>query len=310
MSALYGQPAVQPGADSEALIDSFLDAAWLERGLGKRSLSAYRNDLWGFAKWLDAHAGGGTLLNASGAEIRSYLGAQRQLSTRTLARRLSALRQFYQYLLRDGRLSDDPCAGICTPKIGRPLPVTLSEAEVEALLNAPDLTQPRGLRDRTMLELIYATGLRVSELVLLQVKQVNLDAGVLQTTGKGKKQRLVPLGEEAVQWLERWLSQGRPAVVAGRGIDFLFPGGRGSGPLSRQSFWYTIRRYALQVGIAKPVSPHTMRHAFATHLLNHGADLRTVQMLLGHSDISTTQIYTHVARERLKQLHSRHHPRA
>jgi len=224
------------------------------------------------------------------------------------ARRLSSLRRFYQYSMRHARIAEDPCARVEAPRIGRSLPTTLSEAEVEALLEAPDIGVREGLRDRTMLELLYATGLRVSELVNLKLGQVNHQQGVVRVMGKGGKERLVPLGESALDWLECYLRETRSQLlVAGHG-DALFPGARG-GAISRQAFWYAIKRYAMIAGISKSISPHTLRHAFATHLLNHGADLRVVQLLLGHSDISTTQIYTHVAKQRLKQLHAEHHPR-
>ncbi|MGH9576427.1 MAG: site-specific tyrosine recombinase XerD, partial [Terriglobales bacterium] len=242
------------------------------------------------------------------SEVMSFLGATPNASARTLARRLSSLRQLYGYLVREGLIKEDPCATIEGPRVGRVLPRTLSEAEVELLLQGPNIESPAGLRDRSMLELLYATGLRVTELVRLERAQINLRQGVVRVTGKGGKDRLVPIGEEGVGWLQRYLDEGRGTLLKRALSDFLFVTARG-GPMTRQAFWYLIKRYARQAGIYKPLSPHTLRHAFATHLVNHGADLRVVQLLLGHSDITTTQIYTHVARARLKELHARHHPR-
>ena len=291
------------------LIDRFTDALWLERGLSRNSLSAYRSDLRKLVEWLQAERQTG-LLQAQRADLLFYLAglAQQGRKPRSTARLLSCLRQFYQYALREGWISGDPSALIDAPKIGRPLPKSLSEAEVEALLDAPALSDPEGLRDRTMLEVLYATGLRVSELVDLRPEQVSLTQGVIRVVGKGGKERLVPMGDEAQGWLEQFNRTARHDLLGERVCAHLFPTRRGQG-MTRQAFWYRIKKHALTAGIHKPISPHTLRHAFATHLLNHGADLRVVQLLLGHSDLSTTQIYTHVARERLQQLHATHHPR-
>ncbi len=294
---------------STAAIDAFLDSIWAEHGLSEHTLSAYRADLTALARWL-AEAGK-AVERADRADLLAYLSHRVAAGARprSTARLLSSLRRFYRHLVRDGRRMDDPTAQIDSPRLGRPLPDTLSEADVEALLAAPDVDADLGLRDRAMLELIYATGLRVSELVGLGVDQVNLRHGVVRTVGKGGKERLVPVGEEASAWVARYLEQSRPELLKGRGAcDDLFVTRRG-GRMTRQAFWHLIRRYAARAGIRKHLSPHTLRHAFATHLLNHGADLRVVQMLLGHSDLSTTQIYTHVARARLKELHGEHHPR-
>lgn len=278
----------------------------MERGLSANTLQAYRSDLEAFARWLAARRRG--LLEADAGEILAFLGSGATGSVRTLARRLSSLRRLYQHLVREGRISADPTAQVDAPRLGRSLPKAVTEQEVELLLTAPDVATPAGVRDRAMLELLYATGLRVSELVGLRLEQVNLRQGVVRVLGKGGKERLVPLGEAAVVWMDRYLREARPGMFRGRPDATVFPGTRGR-PLTRQAFWHLLRRHARRAGIAKPVSPHVIRHAFATHLLNHGADLRVVQMLLGHSDISTTQIYTHVARERLKRLHAQHHPR-
>lgn len=297
------------GAEQD-LIERFADALWMEQGLSANTLAAYQSDLRAFAGWLSKERGKG-LAQALRSDLLDYLTlrSRQGRKPRSSARLLSCLRQFYQYLLRQGAIQGDPSIRVEAPRLGRPLPKTLTEAEVEALLRAPDTDDPRGHRDRTMLELLYATGLRVSELVGLTPQQVSLVQGVLRVTGKGGKERLVPLGEEAVSWLQDYLQGPRLDLLGGRLCDFLFPTHR-SDCITRQAFWQLIKRYAMVAGISKPLSPHTFRHAFATHLLNHGADLRVVQMLLGHSDLSTTQIYTHVARERLKQLHARHHPRA
>ena len=295
----------QPPARSE-LVGAFVDAAWLEKGLATNTLDAYRTDMRRFSRWL---GGDDTaLLSARREDVLAYLADQSDAPERTVARRLSTLRRFYAYLMREGRIEYDPCVRVDGPRIGRHLPVTLSERDVEALLAAPDLSTAAGVRDRTMLEVLYACGLRVSELVGLRPGAVNLQQGVLRVIGKGSKERLVPFGEEAANWLERYISQARPELIGALRSDALFPGRKG-GPLTRQAFWLAIKRYAVTAGIVRSISPHTLRHAFATHLVNHGADLRVVQMLLGHSDISTTQIYTHVARERMQQLHARHHPR-
>jgi integrase/recombinase XerD len=289
-------------------IDRFTDALWMERGLGRHTLAAYRNDLSGLARWLLPR--GGTLLGAQRADLLDYLSTRviDGAKPRTTARLLSSLRRFYRYQVREGRLQDDPSVRIDSPRIGRPLPDTLSEQDVELLLQTPDSGDALGLRDRAMLELLYACGLRVSELVGLRAEQVNLTQGVVRLRGKGNKERLVPLGEEAMDWLQRYLDEARPELCAGQVVPELFVSRQARG-MTRQTFWHRLRRYAQQAGIRKHLSPHTLRHAFATHLLNHGADLRVVQMLLGHSDLSTTQIYTHVARERLKDLHAQHHPR-
>jgi len=298
-------------ADAAALqeIERFTDALWMEHGLSEHTLAAYRNDLAGLADWLRRKRSRG-LTAARREDLLTYL-SERVIGgsrPRTTARLLSSLRRYYRYLVREGRLRADPSVRIDTPRIGRPLPDSLSEREVESLLDAPDVEDTIGLRDRAMLELLYACGLRVSELVGLANEQVNLVQGVVRLTGKGNKERLVPLGEEAVDWLQRYLDSARPQLAGAVSTRQLFLTARGRG-MTRQAFWYRIRHHALQAGISKHLSPHTLRHAFATHLLNHGADLRVVQMLLGHSDLSTTQIYTHVARERLKDLHAQHHPR-
>jgi integrase/recombinase XerD len=289
-------------------VERFTDALWMERGLSDNTLAAYRNDLAGLAGWLLKN--GKTLCTAQRTDLLDYLSHRviEGARPRTTARLLSSMRRFYRYQVRENRVRDDPSVRIDTPRIGRPLPDTLTEQEVDALLDAPDTTDALGLRDRAMLELLYACGLRVSELVGLAADQVNLNQGVVRLTGKGNKERLVPLGEEAVDWLQRYLDEGRPQLVREQVAGFLFLSRLGRG-MTRQTFWHRLRRHALEAGISKHLSPHTLRHAFATHLLNHGADLRVVQMLLGHSDLSTTQIYTHVARERLKDLHAQHHPR-
>jgi integrase/recombinase XerD len=295
--------------DDRAVIEGFADRLWMERGLSQNTLSAYQSDLRAFAQWI-ARERGRDLAAAQRRDLLDYLAllAQQGRKPRSTARLLSCLRQFYQYLVRRGLIQEDPSALVDAPKLGRPLPKSLSELEVEALLGAPDTQDTRGHRDRTMLEVLYAGGLRVSELVMLTPNQVSLTQGVVRIMGKGGKERLVPLGEEACSWLRDYVSGPRAELLGGRISDYLFPTNR-SDCMTRQAFWLLIKRYALQAGVVKPLSPHTLRHAFATHLLNHGADLRVVQMLLGHSDLSTTQIYTHVARERLKQLHSSHHPR-
>jgi integrase/recombinase XerD len=300
---------VTADAEDRLKIERFGDALWLERGLSRNTLAAYRSDLGKLADWLHANRGYG-LLQVQRADLLNYLAglAQQGRKPRSAARLLSCMRQFYQFCLREGWLSADPSARIDAPRIGRPLPKSLTESEVDSLLKTPRLGDAEGLRDRTMLEVLYATGLRVSELVGLRPEQVSLTQGVIRVVGKGGKERLVPMGDEAQAWLERFNSEGRPALLGGRLCQHLFPTRRGHG-MTRQAFWYRIKKHALAAGIAKPISPHTLRHAFATHLLNHGADLRVVQLLLGHSDLSTTQIYTHVARERLQQLHATHHLR-
>jgi len=293
----------------QATIERFADALWLERGLSANTLQAYQTDLRHAARWLHAQRGS-HLLAAARADLLVYLGelAMAGMSARTSARRLSTLRQFYRLALREGWVEADPTAQIDAPRLGRPLPKSLSEAEVEALLAAPDTGSAEGLRDRAMLELLYATGLRVSELVGLGLEQISLNQGVVRVTGKGGKERLVPLGDEAAAWITRYLQSARPELLERAASEALFVTRRG-GAMTRQAFWYRIRKHAVTAGIHKHLSPHTLRHAFATHLVNHGADLRVVQLLLGHSDLSTTQIYTHVARERLQSLHATHHPR-
>ncbi|HEU4622922.1 MAG TPA: site-specific tyrosine recombinase XerD [Burkholderiaceae bacterium] len=291
-----------------ALIDEFIDALWLEDGLSKNTLAAYRTDLVQFDEWLRPR---GSELGAAGeVEVREYLASRHiQSKATSVNRRITVLRRFYRWAIRERKRVDDPCVNIESAKQPPRFPGTLSEAQVEALLAAPDVSTPLGLRDRTMLEVLYATGLRVSELVGLKTFDVGMNEGVVRVIGKGTKERLVPLGEVALEWITRWLREGRAEVLKSRAADALFPTARAE-PMTRQMFWHLIKRYALTAGITVPLSPHTLRHAFATHLLNHGADLRVVQLLLGHSDISTTQIYTHVARERLKTLHAMHHPRA
>ncbi len=292
--------------ESAEMVSRFLDMLWMERGLSENTLSAYRSDLLAYARWLNHK--GVRLVEAQDADLRDYLGSFKQPAARTLARRLSSLRRFYIYFVREGLMQHDPSARVESPRIGRPLPKSLTESEVETLLNAPDINTSLGLRDRAMLEVLYATGLRVSELTGLTLTQINLRQGLVRVIGKGNKERLVPLGAESLDWVQRYLNEGRPDLVKHKTPDALFPNRRGDA-MTRQAFWYLIKRHAQTAGISKSLSPHVLRHAFATHLLNHGADLRVVQMLLGHSDISTTQIYTHVARERLKSLHAQHHPR-
>ena len=295
--------------NSSGLIDEFCDALWLEDGLARNTLDGYRRDLTQFGNWLRKERGRDPLA-ASHADLLGFLAYQvrRRAKASTTSRELSSLKRFYRYLLRQGRITADPTLNIDAPKLPRTLPKSLTEEDVEKLLAAPRIGEPLGLRDKTMLETLYASGLRVSELVTLKLPQVSQDMGVVRVMGKGSKERLVPLGEEALVWIRRYLKEARPALLAGKVGDDLFVTARG-GAMTRQAFWHLLKRYAAQAGFGKPVSPHTLRHAFATHLLNHGADLRVVQLLLGHADISTTQIYTHVARERLKQLHARHHPR-
>jgi integrase/recombinase XerD len=293
---------------AEVVIDRFLDAIWAERGLSKNTLSAYRADLMSLARWLAEREA--DLLDADRETLVQFIdwrveGGARPRST---ARQLSSFRRFYRYMVREGRLEDDPTARIEMPKIGRSLPKSLTEEEVEALLASPNVADPLGCRDRTMLEVLYATGLRVTELINLRYGEVSLTQGVVRVSGKGDRERLIPLGEEAQTWLQRFIEGPRLEILLERQTEYLFPTRRGD-RMTRQAFWHIIKRYAKAAGVDKDLSPHTLRHAFATHLLNHGADLRVVQMLLGHSDLSTTQIYTHVARERLKDLHKDHHPR-
>lgn len=292
----------------DPLIDRFLDMLWLERGLSENTRLAYGSDLTLFNGWL--HAQGVALEHAGQDLIADHLAWRlaQGYKARSSARLLSGLRAFYRFLLAEGAISQDPTLRLQSPRMGQALPATLSEAQVEALLAAPDTREALGLRDRAMLEVLYACGLRVSELVGLTLEQLGLRQGVLRVLGKGGKERLVPLGEEALHWVQRYLKEARAGLLGGVASNVLFPGRHGA-TMTRQTFWHRIKRHAAQVGIDQSISPHTLRHAFATHLLNHGADLRTVQMLLGHSTLSTTQIYTHVARARLQALHARHHPR-
>ncbi|GGY72907.1 site-specific tyrosine recombinase XerD [Pseudoduganella plicata] len=296
-------------ADNLALIDAFCDSLWLEDGLSKNSLDAYRRDMRAFARWLDVTQAGASLLAVGRADIDAYFAARHDDTKPSSSnRRLSVLKRFYQQALRQNRIARDPCLKVSSAKQPTRFVHTLSEAQVEALLAAPDAREPRGVRDRTMLEVMYASGLRVSELVALKLTELGLNEGVLRITGKGSKTRLVPFGTQARTWLERYLGEARGVILNGQQDDALFVTARGAA-MTRQMFWVIVKKHATRAGITAPLSPHTLRHAFATHLLNHGADLRVVQLLLGHADISTTQIYTHVARERLKQLHAVHHPR-
>lgn len=306
MTAAQTSPALT--SDSQAIIDEFCDTLWLEDGLAKNSLEAYRRDMRLFALWLQSEQRK-NLYAVQADDLNAYFAAKHASTKATSAnRRLAVLKRFYQLALRQHKISVDPCLKMKSAKQPPRYPKTLTESQVEALLAAPDVESPLGLRDRTMLELMYASGLRVSELVLLKTIEVGMNEGVLRITGKGNKTRLVPFGEEARSWIERYLKQARPAILNGQGDDALFVTARG-GAMTRQMFWTLIKKHARTAAINAPLSPHTLRHAFATHLLNHGADLRVVQLLLGHADISTTQIYTHVARERLKKLHAEHHPR-
>jgi integrase/recombinase XerD len=295
-------------AASAALIDRFVDAIWVEDGLGALTLAAYRRDLTLFARWLQATAGR-ALADTRESDLLGYMAA-RHAGTRasTANRRLSVFKRFARWALREQLIAADPTLKLQAARAPLRVPKTLTEAQVEALLGAPDVDTPLGLRDRTMIELMYASGLRVSELVGLKTVYVGLDEGALRVTGKGSKERIVPFGAEAHAWIRRYLAEARAAILGGRASDALFVTARG-GPMTRQMFWKLIKAHALKAGIHAPLSPHTLRHAFATHLLNHGADLRAVQLLLGHADISTTTIYTHVARERLRALHAQHHPR-
>ncbi len=296
-------------ANHADLIDEFCDSLWLEDGLSKNSLDAYRRDMRQFAQWLDITRAGASLLGVTKADIDAYFAARHDDTKASSSnRRLSVLKRFYQLFLRKGRIAQDPCRKVSSARQPARFVHTLSEGQVEALLASPGDTEPLDIRDRTMLELMYASGLRVSELVSLKITEVGLNEGVLRITGKGSKTRLVPFGAQARQWIERYLRGARGIILNGQQDDALFVTARG-GAMTRQMFWVIVKKHATRAGITAPLSPHTLRHAFATHLLNHGADLRVVQLLLGHSDISTTQIYTHVARERLKQLHAVHHPR-
>ncbi|WP_020209066.1 site-specific tyrosine recombinase XerD [Gilvimarinus chinensis] len=295
-------------ADTQT-IHQYLDSLWLEKGLSANTRESYSRDLTAFASWLHADSGV-AIMAASQEQVMAFLAWRhsRHYSSRSTARLLSCLRGFYRYQIREGRLQIDPLAHIDNPKLPRALPKLLTEADVEGLLRAPDVTDSVGLRDKAMLELLYACGLRVTELVSLTMPMLNLRQGVVRVLGKGSKERLVPLGEEAVYWLERYMREARGALLGVLTSEVLFPSTRGT-QMTRQTFWHRIKHWAKLAGIEKPLSPHTLRHAFATHLLNHGADLRVVQLLLGHSDLSTTQIYTHVAQARMKSLHEVHHPR-
>lgn len=291
---------------NQDIIDQFIDAVWLESGLSPNTLSAYRSDL----KQLDQFLGSISILEVEQSHIQKFLSTLLIAGNKSSssARTLSTLRRFYRYCIRENRLQVDPCADVLSPKLGRPLPKAMSEQQVMDLLQAPNVEKPLGLRDRAMLELLYATGLRVSELVKITLLEVNLDVGVVRIVGKGNKERLVPLGEQAVDWIQQYMQRARNELLKDKNTDALFVTTRGSS-MTRQAFWYLIKKHALLAGINQDLSPHTLRHAFATHLINHGADLRSVQMLLGHSDLSTTQIYTHIARERLQSMHAQHHPR-
>jgi integrase/recombinase XerD len=294
-------------SDKEYIV-SFLDNIWVEYGLSDNTLAAYKTDLTSFSSWLLKQRK--SLLTIESSDISSYLADRlaQGVSARSSARFLSSLKRFYSYLIREAVITEDPTAIIDAPKLARSLPSTLSEADVEGLLNAPDTSTALGYRDRAMLELLYASGLRVTELVGLTLSEINFRQGLVRVTGKGNKERLVPVGEEALDWLQTFIDRWRLDILGDKKTDVVFPTNRGGG-MTRQAFWYIIKRYAAKADIHKDISPHTLRHAFATHLLNHGADLRVVQLLLGHSDLSTTQIYTHIAKERLKDIHERFHPR-
>ncbi len=293
---------------SEVIIDQFLDAIWMERGLSVNTLGAYRADLVSLRKWLAKRDT--SLIYATRSDLLAFIAwrTEEGAKPRSTARQLSSFRRFYRYLLREAQIQQDPTAKIEMPRIGRSLPQSLTEAEVEALLNAPNVKDPLGYRDRTMFEVLYATGLRVSELINLKQSEVNLNQGVARIVGKGGRERLIPLGQESQRWLRDFINGARSEILLERQTDYLFPTRRGD-RMTRQAFWHIIKRYSKLANIKSKMSPHTLRHAFATHLLNNGADLRVVQMLLGHSDLSTTQIYTHVARARMKELHGQHHPR-
>jgi len=299
-------PGLPPA--SRLLITRFADALWIEDGLAKLTLEAYKRDLTLYAHWL-ADTTGRALASTTEADLLGYISARHAASRATTAnRRLAVFKRFFRWALREHLVSEDATLRLSAARAPMRVPKTLSEAQVDALLSAPDVTEPLGLRDRAMLELMYASGLRVSELVNIATVRVGLHEGVLRVVGKGSKERLVPFGGQAQDWIDRYLAQARSAILAGQHSDALFVTARG-GPMTRQMFWTLVKRHALNAGVTAPLSPHTLRHAFATHLLNHGADLRAVQLLLGHADISTTTIYTHVARERLRQLHAKHHPR-
>ena len=293
----------------QPLIDQFLDSLWLEKGLSQNTLSAYRQDLQNFALWADKSGNQLSLIRRE--DVLHYLSDRMSqgVKARSTARALSCLRSFYRHMLREKQVTEDPTLRVENPKLGRPLPDSLTEGDVEKLLAAPDLSTAIGFRDRTMLEVLYACGLRVSELVGLKLTEINLRQGVVRIVGKGSKERLVPIGEEAISWLTAYLQETRDSLLKKNlNQDIVFPSNRGSA-MTRQAFWHRIKAHAQTADIQKKLSPHTMRHAFATHLLNHGADLRVVQLLLGHSDLSTTQIYTHIAQHRMKELHQQHHPR-
>jgi integrase/recombinase XerD len=301
-------PAQPLSVQEEGIIALYLDAIWMEKGLSQNSLDSYRTDLSLFAQWLQAQ--GKNLLGVDSSALQRYLAHRldKKLSSRSSARFLSCVRGFYRHQLREGVLQENPMALIESPKLPRSLPKSLTETDVEALLGAPDLEDPIGLRDRTMLEVLYACGLRVTELVTLTMPQINLRQNVIRVMGKGSKERLIPMGEEASSWLEKYFREARPFLLNNLPNEVVFPSTRAQ-LMTRQAFWHRIKHWAKVAGIEKPLSPHTLRHAFATHLLNHGADLRVVQLLLGHSDLSTTQIYTHIARTRMKAQHAAHHPR-
>jgi len=298
----------QPASADQTRIEHFLDALWLEKGLSDNTLSSYRRDLSLYACWLNER--GLLLIDAGRTDLMAYLNwrVRQRMKPSSTSRMLSCLRGFYRYFLREKIIAEDPTLQIESPKRGRPLPKTLTEAEVEALLAAPDISEPLDFRDRAMLEMLYAAGMRVTELVSLQLSQINLRQGVIRVIGKGDKERLVPLGDEARDWLLRYLKEVRPLLIDDPANEVVFPSRRGQ-QMTRQTFWHRIKRHGLVAGIDKLPSPHVLRHAFATHLLNHGADLRVVQLLLGHSDLSTTQIYTHIAQHRLQSMHRQHHPR-
>jgi integrase/recombinase XerD len=301
-------PGSKTVAHSEEIVDRFLDAIWMERGLSQNTLGAYRADLMTLGRGLAENEK--TIETADKADLLAFIAGRVEggAKPRSTARQLSSFRRFFRYIMREGMRETDPTADIEMPRIGRSLPKTLSEDEVESLLNAPNTDEPLGHRDRAMLELLYATGLRVSELINLKQSQVNFNQGVLRIIGKGDRERLIPLGDESQRWLKDFIDGPRMEILLERQTDYLFPTRRGD-RMTRQAFWHIIKRYAEKSGVRQKMSPHSLRHAFATHLLNRGADLRVVQLLLGHSDLSTTQIYTHVARERLKDLHGEHHPR-
>jgi integrase/recombinase XerD len=308
MDTVQVVPPVPLIAEQESVVSQYLDAIWMEKGLSQNSLESYRTDLTLFSQWLAAQSL--TLLQVDAHTFLSYLTLrhERKLSSRSTARFLSCARGFYRYHLREGNVSVNPLALVKSPKLPRSLPKSLTEMDVENLLAAPTLTDSLGLRDRTMFEVLYACGLRVTELVSLTMPQINLRQNVIRVMGKGSKERLIPMGEEAALWLERYFREARPLLLNNLPDLIVFPSSRAQ-IMTRQTFWHRVKHWAKVAGIEKPLSPHTLRHAFATHLLNHGADLRVVQLLLGHSDLSTTQIYTHIARTRMKEQHAAHHPR-